>query len=100
MVIRRTARSAEGDERKLYRTDLQGEITLTTHGKLIRKVLRNQNGKRSEGRYLTGCEGFKDDSSRSVASSLTVISGHRRNRGLRRPGKSEVRSAAWPPDVQ
>ena len=51
---------------KLYRTDLQGEITLTTHGKLdSAKFYEIKTAKEAKEDIWTGREGFKDDSSRS-----------------------------------
>jgi len=51
---------------KVYRTDLQGEITLTTHGKLdSAKFYEIKTAKEAKEDIWTGREGFKDDSSRS-----------------------------------
>jgi beta-lactamase superfamily II metal-dependent hydrolase len=51
---------------KVYRTDLQGEITLTTHGKLdSAKFYEIKTAKEPKEDIWTGREGFKDDSSRS-----------------------------------
>jgi len=51
---------------KLYRTDLQGEITLTTHGKLdSAKFYEIKTAKEAKEDIWTGREGLKDDSSRS-----------------------------------
>jgi competence protein ComEC len=51
---------------KIYRTDLQGEITLTTHGKLDSgKFYEIKTAKETKEDVWTGREGFKDDSSRS-----------------------------------
>lgn len=51
---------------KVYRTDLQGEITLTTHGKLdSAKFYEIKTAKEAKEDIWTGREGMKDDSSRS-----------------------------------
>ena len=51
---------------KVYRTDLQGEITLTTHGKAdSAKFYEIKTAKEAKDDIWTGREGFKDDSSRS-----------------------------------
>lgn len=51
---------------KVYRTDLQGEITLTTHGKLDSgKFYEIKTAKETTEDIWTGREGQKDDSSRS-----------------------------------
>jgi beta-lactamase superfamily II metal-dependent hydrolase len=51
---------------KLYRTDLQGEITLTTNGKRdSSKFYEIKTAKEAKEDIWTGREGFKDDSSRS-----------------------------------
>jgi beta-lactamase superfamily II metal-dependent hydrolase len=51
---------------KVYRTDVQGEITLTTHGKLdSAKFYEIKTAKEAKEDIWTGREGFKDDSSRS-----------------------------------
>jgi beta-lactamase superfamily II metal-dependent hydrolase len=51
---------------KLYRTDLQGEITLTTNGKRdSAKFYEIKTAKEAKEDIWTGREGFKDDSSRS-----------------------------------
>src|ERR1043166_4478196 len=51
---------------KVYRTDLQGEITLTTHGKLDSgKLYDIKTAKESKEDVWTGREAQKDDASRS-----------------------------------
>jgi beta-lactamase superfamily II metal-dependent hydrolase len=51
---------------KVYRTDLQSEITLTTHGKVDSgKFYEIKTSKDATGDVWTGREGQKDDSSRS-----------------------------------
>lgn len=51
---------------KVYRTDLQGEISLTTHGKAdSAKFYEIKTAKEATEDVLTGREGQKDDSSRS-----------------------------------
>jgi competence protein ComEC len=51
---------------KVYRTDLQGEVTLTTHGKAdSAKFYEITTAKEAKEDLWTGREGFKDDSSRS-----------------------------------
>jgi beta-lactamase superfamily II metal-dependent hydrolase len=51
---------------KLYRTDLQGEITLTTHGKQdSAKFYEITTAKEAKEDMWAGREGMKDDSSRS-----------------------------------
>jgi competence protein ComEC len=51
---------------KVYRTDLQGEITLTTHGKRdSAKFYEIKTAKETTGDVWLGREGQKDDSSRS-----------------------------------
>jgi len=51
---------------KLYRTDLQGEVTLTTHGKAdSAKFYEITTAKEPKEDMWTGREGFKDDASRS-----------------------------------
>jgi len=51
---------------KVYRTDLQGEVTLTTHGKLDSgKFYEIKTAKEAKEDIWTGREGFKDDSSRA-----------------------------------
>jgi len=56
----------KGINAKVYRTDLQGEITLTTHGKLdSAKFYEITTAKEAKEDIWTGREGMKDDSSRS-----------------------------------
>ena len=51
---------------KVYRTDLQGEITLTTHGKRdSAKFYEIKAAKETTEDIWLGREGMKDDSSRS-----------------------------------
>jgi beta-lactamase superfamily II metal-dependent hydrolase len=51
---------------KIYRTDLQGEISLTTHGKLdSAKFYEIKTAKEAKEDIWTGRTGIKDDSSRS-----------------------------------
>ena len=51
---------------KVYRTDLQGEVTLTTHGRLdTAKFYEITTSKEAKEDIWTGREGMKDDSSRS-----------------------------------
>jgi len=51
---------------KVYRTDLQGEISLTTHGKLdSAKFYEIKTAKEAKEDLWTGRAGMKDDSSRS-----------------------------------
>ena len=51
---------------KLYRTDLQGEVTLTTNGKRdSAKFYEIKTAKEAKEDIWTGREGFKDDSSRA-----------------------------------
>lgn len=51
---------------KVYRTDLQGEITLTSRGKAdAPKLYEITTAKEAKDDIWTGREGFKDDSSRS-----------------------------------
>jgi len=51
---------------KVYRTDLQGEITITTHGKAdSAKFYEIKSAKETSEDVWTGREGQKDDSSRS-----------------------------------
>ncbi len=51
---------------KVYRTDLQGEVTLTTRGKAdSAKFYEITTAKEAKEDLWTGREGFKDDSSRS-----------------------------------
>jgi len=56
----------KGNNAKVYRTDLQGEITLTTRGKAdAAKFYEITTAKETKEDVWTGREGFKDDSSRS-----------------------------------
>jgi competence protein ComEC len=51
---------------KLYRTDLQGEVTITTHGKLESgKLYEVKTSKETKDDVWVGREAQKDDSSRS-----------------------------------
>ncbi len=51
---------------RIYRTDLQGEVSLTTHGKAdSAKFYEITTAKEAKGDLGTGREGFKDDASRS-----------------------------------
>lgn len=55
-----------GAKAKLYRTDLQGEVTITTKGKLNSgKLFEIKTSKETKDDLWTGREGQKDDSSRS-----------------------------------
>ena len=56
----------KGGNVKVYRTDLQGEITLTTHGKRdSAKFYEIKPAKETTDDVWLGREGQKDDSSRS-----------------------------------
>ena len=56
----------KGGERKIYRTDLQGEITITTNGKLKgEKLYEIKTAKEAKSDVWTGRAAQKDDASRS-----------------------------------
>ena len=86
---------------KLYRTDLQGEITITTKGK------RDSSGNltRSRGRKKPpkisglGREGQRTTRRVRVLSPTEILD-RRQNRSQRRRGKSRGQVAALPLDVR
>src|SRR6185295_6434907 len=50
---------------KVYRTDLQGEITITTNGKQGDRLYQIKTAKEAKSDIWTGREAQKDDASRS-----------------------------------
>src|SRR5262249_57242010 len=79
---------------KVYRTDLQGEITITTKGKAdAPRFYEIKPAKETTEDVWAGREGQKDDASRSGLSRTEVL-GRRPNRRVRKRKKNESSGSA------